>query len=149
MSASHCCAARTVAGEMLVVVLSAVVVAEAEDDGLWLGPEDGPPLVPGACRVRGGLPCASWRTASITAGSSTQLSGWDWAAAPRATARWRVPVRRLLSQASVSSMVPSVARVTPLRTGATRAMSSMAPVAWSEDGMRGRKVRSRPAALPV
>ena len=69
---------------------------------------------------------------------------------PRATARWRVPVRRLL-QPGVGVLDGAVGRP----GHATRAPGRRGRCprwrrsTWSEDGMRGRKVRSRPAALPV
>ena len=102
----------------------------------------------GCCRVRGGLPRASWRTASSTAGSTTQVRGWACAARPRATAWWRAPVRRLRSHSSVSSIDPSEDAGDPAAQRGDEG-DVLDACRWSAAscGTSGMKVRSRPAVI--
>ena len=98
---------------------------DSEADGLGDGPGEPPsPGGPGVPSVRTGLPRASARTVSATAGSINQDREWPRAALPSSTASWSTPVRRLSVQPSGSSIAPSEPRTTPARTGSTRAVST-------------------------
>ena len=101
---------------------------------LFLGRSSGP-------SERGGLPAASARTASGTAGSTSQVIGRDPAEAPKSTIeRSRPPGESARVQAGTSVRRPSRVNVTRRRRGTTSAVSTDARPGHEQEG------RARPSA---